>query len=402
MADELAAWSHRGLMRHRRPIRARQGVRVELAGRTLVNFGSNDYLDLASDARLAQASARAARRYGSGAGASPLVCGYLPPLRRLERELARWEGTEAALVFSSGFAANLAAVSALAVPDDAIFSDALNHASLIDGCRLSRAVTHIYRHADIGHLRQVLREHAHGARRRLIVTDTVFSMDGDLAPLADIVRLAEEYDALIVADEAHATGVLGETGRGVTELAGIASDRLIKVGTLSKALGAQGGFVCGTRQTIRWLLNRGRSYVFSTGLCPAAAGAARRAVRVVKEEPERRRTVLKLAQLLREQLASCGLANVTGGCHIVPLIVGAPDRACEISARLQEQGFLVPAIRPPSVPENTSRLRMSLTAGHTREDVLALVGNLRECMAGSNGQACQEVDPLSGRLSTES
>ncbi|MFL5244397.1 MAG: aminotransferase class I/II-fold pyridoxal phosphate-dependent enzyme [Gemmataceae bacterium] len=218
MDDDLAERRQRGLYRNRRPVQSRQGTRIVIRGRECVNFASNDYLNLAADPRLIRAASRAARRYGCGAGASPLVVGHLPPLRALERALARWEETEAALVFSSGFVSNLAVVSSLAGAEDVIFSDALNHASLIDGCRLSRAAVQVYRHADVNHLEELLRKHGAQSRRRLIITDTIFSMDGDLAPLAGLLDLAQKFDCLLVVDEAHATGVLGEHGRGLTEL----------------------------------------------------------------------------------------------------------------------------------------------------------------------------------------
>jgi len=270
MDDDLAERRRRGLHRVRRRMQSVQGAYVRWQGREFLNFSSNDYLGLAGDPRLAIAASRAARRYGCGAGASALVSGYLPPLRKLERELAAWEGQEAALVFSSGFAANLAVVSTLAGDSDAIFSDAWNHASLIEGCRLSRASTSVYRHTDLGHLTALLRSKGSAARRRFIVTDSVFSMDGDLAPLRELLELAEQFDAMVVLDEAHATGVIGEHGRGVTDLLSASAklERLIKVGTLSKALGAQGGFVVGSRTLIDYLINFARPYVFSTALAP--------------------------------------------------------------------------------------------------------------------------------------
>jgi 8-amino-7-oxononanoate synthase len=376
MDDDLADRRRRGLYRRRR-------LRSAPARRELLNFASNDYLALASDPRLARAAARAARRHGCGAGASPLVCGHLPPHRALERALADWEGTESALVFGSGYAANLALVGALAGREDAIFSDALNHASLIDGCRLARARVHVYRHADANHLHDLLRREGLAARRRLIVSDTVFSMDGDLAPLADLIDLARRHDCLLLLDEAHATGVLGPHGRGAIELlpAGVAvdPDHVIRVGTLSKALGAQGGFVCGSRRLVEWLVNFARPYVFSTALAPPAAAAARRAVALVREEPERRRRLLVLAQLLRDRLRAIGYPETGSVCQIVPLVVGAARDAVRLSRRLEERGLLVPAIRPPSVPEGTARLRISLTAGHTEADVLRLVAALGEC-----------------------
>jgi 8-amino-7-oxononanoate synthase len=379
LENNLNALRESGLYRVRRRLQSSQGPRVIFQNRTFLNFSSNDYLNLAGDSRLARAAARAARCYGCGAGASALVSGHLPPLRALERDLAKWEGTEAALVCSSGFAANLAVLTALAGREDVLFSDELNHASLIDGCRLSHAAVHVYRHRDLNHLRQLLQEHGEGVRRRLIVTDTVFSMDGDLAPLSDLIELAKQFDCLLVLDEAHATGVLGEKGRGVTELVhgdSLATGRVIKVGTLSKALGAQGGFVCGSRHVIDWLVNTARPYIFSTALAPPIAAAARRAVGLVQEEPERRQRLLQLAALLRGELERLGYPPSGSTCQIVPLIIGGARAAMRVSKRLEKLGFLVPAIRPPSVLEGTARLRISLSAGHTDEDVRQLVDAL--------------------------
>jgi 8-amino-7-oxononanoate synthase len=384
LEQDLTALSESGLRRTRRKLQSGQGPRVRLEGRELINFASNDYLNLASDPRLARAAARAAKRYGTGAGASPLVTGLLPPLRKLERDLARWEETEAALVFASGFAANLAVVGSLAGHGDAIFSDDLNHASLIDGCRLSRAAVHVYRHADAAHLEELLRREGAKARRRLIVTDSVFSMDGDLAPLTQLWQLAEAHDCLLVIDEAHATGILGAKGRGLSEELP-RSSRILKVGTLSKALGAQGGFVCGTDLQKKWLVNRARPYVFSTALAPPSAAAARRALAIIEAEPERRRHVNSLARRLRQELVKAGFPETRSASPIVPVIVGDAAAAVEWSARLQERGLLVPAIRPPSVPKGTSRLRVSLSAGHTLDDIGRLVKELRGCSKGERG-----------------
>ncbi len=378
---ELNDRRRRGLYRTRRPVRSAQAARLRVGGRELVNFSSNDYLALAADPRLSRAAAHAARRYGCGAGASPLVSGHLTPLRRLERDLAAWEGTEAALVFASGYAANLAAVTALVGRDDAVFSDELNHASLIDGCRLSRARRLVYRHRDLDHLNDLLSREGPSARRRLIVTDTVFSMDGDLAPIAELVDLAARHDALLLIDEAHATGVLGEAGRGLTDLlppGACDPGRVVKVGTLSKALGAQGGFVCGTRRLVEYLVNCARPYVFSTALAPPVAAAARQAVALVRTEPERRRRVLALAESLRTGLRARGRSAGDSCCQIVPVIVGEATAATLLSTRLEERGLLVPAIRPPSVPDGTARLRVSVTAGHSDDDIKRLVDALTD------------------------
>jgi 8-amino-7-oxononanoate synthase len=280
--------------------------------------------------------------------------------------LARWEATEAALVFASGYAANVAVVSSLAGADDVVFSDELNHASLIDGCRLARARVRIYRHADCNHLEELLQTDRGTSRRRWIVSDSLFSMDGDAAPLADLLDLAERHDAGLILDEAHATGVLGPLGRGLTDLLPPGRDtaRLIKIGTLSKALGSQGGFVCGTRELIDWLVNHARPYIFSTALAPPAAAAALRSIRLVQTEPHRRRDLLASADRLREGLRALGLDVGRSTTQIVPILVGPPEPTLALSQRLQEAGMLVPAIRPPSVPPGSSRLRLSLTAGH--------------------------------------
>ena len=270
-------------------------------------------------------------------------------------------------------------VSSLAGRDDAVFSDAWNHASLIDGCRLSRASVHVYRHTDLNHLEDLLRREGAAVRRRLIVSDSVFSMDGDFAPLSGLLDLADRYDALIVLDEAHATGVLGEHGRGLTDLlppGAYPCDRFIKVGTLSKALGAQGGFMCGSRRLIAWLVNHARPYIFSTALAPPAAAAARCAVELVEKEAQRRKHLLSLAGGLRNRLRELGKPVGGSACQIIPVVVGDAHAAMQLSRRLEASGLLIPAIRPPSVPEGTARLRISLTAGHTSEDAERLVAAL--------------------------
>jgi 8-amino-7-oxononanoate synthase len=383
--DQLEDLKRRGLYRTRRRVESAPGVRIRIGERTLINFASNDYLGLAADIRLARAAACAARKSGCGAGASPLIAGWTPLLRRLERTLASWQESESALVFATGFTANLGIICSLAEERDAVFSDALNHASLIDGCRLSRARVHVYRHADPEHLGDLLGKHARRARRRLIVSDSVFSMDGDIAPLAELLDLARRYDCLLLVDDAHATGVLGENGRGALESIE-KDDCIVKIGTLSKALGAQGGFVCGSQSLIRFLINRARPYIFSTALAPPVAAAAGRAIGIVGEEPRRRHHLHSLAELLRGLLQKCDLGDTGSQSQIVPLIVGKAAHAVRLSRGLEERGFLVPAIRPPSVPEGTARLRISLTAEHSEQDVRQLVEALQECRQGTRGK----------------
>lgn len=374
--ESLAEKQRQGLYRSRLGMQSSQGPRVRLDGRDYVNFSSNDYLNLASDPRLGRASARAALRWGCGAGASPLISGYSVPLRLLERELAQWEGTARALVFSSGFTANLGVISSLVGRDDLVLSDAWNHASIIDGCRLARARVSVYPHGDLAVLREQLQSVSHQRIRRFIVTDSLFSMDGDLAPLQGLLDLAEEFDAVVVLDEAHASGVFGEKGQGLSgtlQPGSWSPDRLIKVGTLSKALGSQGGFVCGSRRLIDYLINHARSYIFSTALAQPTAAAARKAIRLIQLEPYRRQHLLRLALHLRSRLFQLGFNLGPSTSQIVPVILGRSEDAVQLSQSLRSAGFLVPAIRPPSVPHGTARLRISITAGHTEEDINQLL-----------------------------
>ena len=380
----LVQWDADNL--RRRP-RVRSGpcqAEVIVDGRRLVNFGSNDYLGLAGDPRLIEAAARAALDDGWGSGASPSIVGRSTWHDRLEAALAQFEGTEAALAFSSGYAANVGIIPALVDRGDQIFSDALNHASLIDGCRLSRAQVTIYPHADVAALEASLRD-APSTGRRMIVTESVFSMDGDVAPLDLIADLAERYGAMLLVDEAHATGVFGPTGRGVAEAMGPQTLARIdvRVGTLSKALASSGGFVAGRATLIDWLFNRARSYVFSTAPTAASAAAAVEALRIVRDEPERRVELLARADRLREALASEGWNLGRSMSPIVPVIVGSSDEALRLSAALASAGFFVPAIRPPTVAPGQSRLRISLTYRH--DD--AQLDGLRATLASARGRA---------------
>ncbi|MEZ6069047.1 MAG: 8-amino-7-oxononanoate synthase [Pirellulales bacterium] len=343
-----------------------QQAEVILAGDDVVSFASNDYLGLAADRRLVLAATEAATNEGWGAGASPLVTGRGEAHTRLESQLAAFEGSEAALLFPTGFAANQGTIAALMGPGDAVFSDAQNHASIIDGCRVSRAETHIYPHADVDALAAML-ERRTGVRRRLIVTDGLFSMDGNLAPLPQLVALADRYDAMLMVDEAHATGVLGRNGRGACEHFGLDECVDVRVGTLSKALGSMGGFVCGSQALVDWLTNRARTYVFSTSMPAPLAAAAARAVEIVRNEPERRRRALQSAAKVRDALTVQGWDVGPSESQIIPVIVGPSHAALALSARLREAGLWIPAIRPPSVPPHTARLRIGISSGHSDE-----------------------------------
>lgn len=370
--DKLRVLDARGLRRQASQRESSQGAEIVIAGQRLINFGSNDYLNLAADPRLVAAVRGALETGGWGSGASPLITGRSAWHARLETQLAEFNHAEAALVFSSGFAANCATIAALVGPGDAVFSDASNHASIIDGCRLSRAETFVYRHADAQHLDDLLAEHA-GRGKRLIVTDTVFSMDGDVAPLAEVAAIAKRYGAMLMIDEAHATGVFGASGRGLAEARGVCDTVDIHVGTLSKALGCAGGFVTGSRRLIDWLFNRARAYVFSTAPPDAACAVACAALDVVREEPQRRTELLGKAETLLERLASQGWNTGRSSTQIIPIVIGDAAATMAIAQRLREQGLLVPGIRPPTVPLGQSLLRISLTAGHTSEHLARLL-----------------------------
>jgi 8-amino-7-oxononanoate synthase len=367
--DESAAWAERGLTRRLVARGARPG-----GGR---NFGSNDYLGLAGDPRVVEAARRAAKAFGWGAGASPLVTGWSEVHQALADDLARFETTEAAVVFPSGFAANLGTIAALVGPGDAVYADRLDHACLIDGVRLSGARLRVYPHNDVGRLEAILTRDRGRFRRALIATDGVFSMDGDLAPLADLADLAERFGAMLLVDEAHGTGVFGPDGRGAAAEAGVADRVPIKVGTLSKALGSVGGFVAGSRRLIDWLVNHARTLIYSTALPPAVVAAARVALAIVQAEPWRRTRVRALGARLRADLTAGGLDVGPSGGPIVSVVLGAAERAVDVADRLRERGFLVPAIRPPTIPAGTARLRVSLTATQADGDIAALAQAIR-------------------------
>lgn len=372
---ELSALAEAGLKRVRHPRFGLQTATIHTGGQSLVNFASNDYLGLASDDSVCQAARQAIENCGFGAGASPLVTGYTEEHHALEAELAVFYDAERALVFGSGYAANLGTIQALVGPGDAVYGDKLNHASLIDGCRLSGAYFRTYRHADPDHLAwQISR--GQPARRRLIVTDSVFSMDGDTAPLPELVALAKQHDAMLLVDEAHATGVLGPKGRGLAEQLGCESGITVHVGTLSKALGASGGFVVGSERLVEWLIHKARSYVYSTATPAVIASAARVSLGIVQSQPDRRERLAQAADWLRTQLTERGWSTGPSSTQIVPILVGDAEAALALSSQLKARGYWVPAIRPPTVPLGTSRLRISLTSAHTREQLQGLLDAL--------------------------
>jgi len=375
-ADMLALRA-RGLERSQRIRSGRQGDAVTLDGRPLINFGSNDYLGYAGDVRLTKAAAKGACAEGFGAGASPLVSGHSESHELLEQSIARLLETEAALLFSSGFAANIATIAALAGPDDIIFSDARNHASIIDGCRLSQATVRIYPHRDMAALATLLAgDRDPVARRKLIVSDTLFSMDGTLAPLASLCEIAHQYQAILMVDEAHATGVFGPRGSGLVEESNCNDGVHLRVGTLSKALGAAGGFVAGHQAVIHWLRHKARASIFSTAHPPSIAAAATRAIGLLAEEPQRRKTLLDNAAEFRDRLLSAGIDLGEAEAQIVPIMAGTAEAAVRLADRLASNGFFVPAIRPPSVPEGRSLVRASLSWHHTVETLQRLASTI--------------------------
>lgn len=350
-------------------------VRCRIDGRKLIDFGSNDYLGLAAEPRVIEAAGANPAHWGSAA--SPLVGGHTPSHERLARKLAEFEGTQAALVFASGYAANVGAITSLVGKGDVIYSDELNHASIIDGCRLSRAAIRPYTHGNATALAELMADDS-VTGRRLIVTDSLFSMDGDAAPLVELAELADKHGAMLMVDEAHATGVFGRTGRGLCEELGIEERVHIRVGTLSKALGSVGGFVSGRRSLIEWLINRARPYVFSTAHPAAACEAAEEALSILMAQPERGHELQARAAKLREKLYSQGWNLGPSTSQVIPLIAGGAETALELSQALFQQGFFVPAIRPPSVPAGESRLRISLSWAHTPDMIEAFSNSLSE------------------------
>ena len=371
------------LYRHLTAIGSAAGPRVRVGGREVLQFASNNYLGLANDPRVCEAARCAIDRWGWGAGASRLVAGHTDAHAALEADLAAFKHAEAALVFPTGYLTNLGVISALVGRGDTVVSDRGNHASITDAVRLSGAGLARYAHADAAAASGALAKHAGRPGRRMIVTDTVFSMAGDLAPLAVLADLARQSGAMLVLDEAHATGILGPTGAGLAEAVdaespGTSDAVTAGVGTLSKALGGIGGFVTGSREVCDLLINRARPFIYTTALPAAACEAAREALRIVREEPARRRRVLDLAAYLRRRLREEGFDTGASATPIVPVMVGDPARALAMAGQLLERGIFCPAIRPPTVPPGTSRLRVSLTAEHTEEDVERLVAGLQE------------------------
>jgi 8-amino-7-oxononanoate synthase len=359
-----------GLSRRLRLVSGPQGPTVLIDGKPVLLLCSNNYLGLADHPRVREAAAEAAMRWGVGAGASRLVSGTMTIHRRLEESLADFKGSESCLLFGSGYLANIGVIGALAGPGDTVFSDELNHASIVDGCRLSRAEVVVYRHRDVEHLHWSLRKHTRRENaRRLVVTDSVFSMDGDVAPLEDIAELADMYGARVMVDEAHATGNLGPGGRGGVAEAGLESEIDVIVGTLGKALGSYGAYVCASAEMVRYLINTARSLIYSTAPSPPAVAGALAALGLLQERPHRVERLRANARALRRGLAGEGFPIEEADMQIVPLIVGDERLAMRLCQEALERGVFAQAIRPPSVPAGSSRLRLTAMASHTATEL---------------------------------
>ena len=380
-AEELQRLSSLGLRRELEPIDSPPGAEVKIAGRAFVNFSSNDYLGLANHPALVEACAAAARRYGVGSGASRLLVGDTASHHALERALATWMQSDRALLFNSGYAANVGILSSLVGVGDVIFSDELNHASLIDGCRLSRASTVVYPHRDLGALKRLLQ--IHRGRRRLVCSESVFSMDGDRAPVHDLAALCAKFEAGLVIDEAHAIGVIGPTGGGACAEAGLAGGAAVRMGTLGKALGAFGAFAAVSGPVADLLINRARTLIYSTSLPMPICEAARVAVGLASNGALQAR-LWRNVRRFSEGLSRIGIRADASSC-IFPVVLGAPERALAAAKHLRRRGLLVKAIRPPTVPPDTSRLRFSICASHADEHIDLAIDSL-ESLELENGR----------------
>jgi glycine C-acetyltransferase len=368
--DELKIIREQGLYRNLRTIESGQGPRVQIGGREMICLASNDYLGLAAHPALKEAACGAADRYGTGSGASRHLSGTSILHTGLEDQIAEFLGCEAALLFNTGYAANTGLLSALCREGDLILSDALNHASIVDGCRLSRADKSVYNHLDYNELEEKLKV-SHEYRRRWIVTESLFSMDGDLAPLTDLVELAERYGAHIFLDEAHAVGVMGEHGKGCAAYFNVDERITVRMGTLGKALGSFGAFIAGNRDIIDLLINRSRSLIYSTALPPPVLAASGAALKLIQESEGDllRESLFSNAAMLAQWFRKIGFHEVSDQSQIIPLILGSVHKALEVAKGLDEEGVFAPAIRPPTVPEGQARIRFSVMASHSADDL---------------------------------
>lgn len=373
ISKEIAVLRRKNLYRKLTTVDGPQGPHVVINGKKVILFCSNDYLSLAGHPKVKETAKNAIDNYGLGAAASRLVSGNMVLHTELEEKIAEFKGTEAAIIFNSGYAANSGSIPALVGSSDFIFSDRLNHASIIDGCRLSRAKLERYKHSDMDSLAKFLAKNgkiASKTPKKLIVTDGVFSMDGDIAPLREISALAEKHDALLMVDDAHGTGVLGENGQGSAEHLGVDTNRIdIHMGTFGKAFGSFGAYIAGKRDVIDYLVNKSRNFIFSTSLPPAVAAASIAAIDIITSEPERRVKLKKSSDFLRSGLKDLGFNTLNSDTQIIPVLTGCPKKAIEMMKLLLDKNIFAQAIRPPAVPEGESRIRITVTYGHSRSDL---------------------------------
>ena len=364
LQSELEIIKQRHLQRTLQSFATGNDPHAIINGQPYLLFSSNNYLGLATDPRLKHKAIEAVEQFGVGSGGARLTTGNTVIHEQLEKEIASFKGTEASLVFSSGYLTNIGVIAGLMSEGDVIFSDALNHASIIDGCRLSKAKTIVYQHADMADLEEKLKQYPN-ANKKLIVTDGIFSMDGDIAPLPQIVQLAKTYDAYVMVDDAHATGVIGKNGGGTAAYFGLQADVHITVGTLSKAVGAEGGFVATSQLLVEYLRNKARTFIFQTSLSPAVIQAAREGIRLIQKENERQQQLERNGQFLRSGLKKAGFTLADSSTPIIAIIIGAAEKAVAFSEHVKKKGMFIPAIRPPTVQEGSSRLRMTVMATHT-------------------------------------
>jgi glycine C-acetyltransferase/8-amino-7-oxononanoate synthase len=372
ISDELKTIKKSGLYRELNSVEGSQGTHLEIKGKTYLSFCSNNYLGLANNPLVIKAVKDAVGRYGWGAGASRLVSGNMRLHEVLEGEISRFKGKEASIVFPTGYMANVGTISSLVSKGGLVICDKLNHASIIDGCRLSGADFRVYPHCDMKKLENILKK-ATKYSRKLIVTDTVFSMDGDIAPLPDIVRIAHKYNAMVMADEAHGTGVFGENGRGVVEHFNLSKKVSIVMGTLSKAVGSLGGYVSGDADLINFLRNKARPFMYTTALPPAVCAASIAGIKLIRKNPSLRKSLWNNVRYLKKELDLLNFNLIPSESPIIPILIGDAKKAVDMSKLLYKKGILIPAIRPPTVPTRSSRLRMTVMSTHTRKDLERLL-----------------------------
>ncbi len=374
-AEDVRWLKDKGLIRKLAYIDSRSGSKISIDKKKYINFSSNDYLGLSEHPEIIKATVSALKKYGFGSGGSRLLSGSYMPHRRLEERIAKFKKTESALVFNTGYAANTGIIPAVAGGKWTIFSDELNHASIIDGIRLSKAEVKIYRHRDADHLEELLKN---SSGKKFIITDTVFSMDGDIAPLNDIALLSKKYSAMLMVDDAHATGVLGSSGRGSLEHFGIKADDIIQMGTLSKALGCFGAFAAGPKNFIDLLINKARSFMYSTSLPPAVAEAGIKAIDIVDfKSAQLRKRLWDRRQRFYKGLTELGYNTLGSETPIIPILTGDVKETIRISGYLFKKRIFAPAIRPPTVPDGKCRIRLSVTAAHTHRDIDLVLNALR-------------------------